>query len=78
MKRYITTIKIDVYAESDESAIHTSNKIADFIRRKHNPNTELESVQEYRFYGIHNRHLDINPLLYFKFNWKNIFKIFAK
>lgn len=59
MKRYITTIKIEVYAESDESAIQVSNNITESIKRKHNPNTELDSVQEFRFYGFNNRHLDL-------------------
>ena len=78
MKRYTTTIKIEVYAESDESAIQVSNKITESIKRKHNPNTELDSVQEFRFYGFNNRHIDLNPLPSIKFNWKNIFKIFAR
>ena len=60
MKNYTTTITIDIYAESDEIALQTSKRIAEVIKRNHNPNTERDSVVERRMYGFNNRSLDLN------------------
>lgn len=62
MKHYTTTITIDTYAESDEMALKLSKKIAEVIKRNHNPNTEIDSVVERRMHGFNNRSLDLNPI----------------
>ena len=62
MKNYTTTITVDIHAETDECALRLSKRIAEDIKRNHNPNTELDSVVEHRLHGFNNRHLDLNQI----------------
>jgi|GEM_PF-5514577 len=58
MKCYITTIKVEVYADTDEQAISEANRMTEKLKRKHNPSAEIDSITELRFYGFNNRNLD--------------------
>ena len=58
MKRFITTIKVEVYADTDEQAISKTKRIEESIKRKFNPTAEIDSIAEFRFYGFNNRNLD--------------------
>ena len=68
MKRYITTIKVEVYADTDEQAISESNKMTEKLKRKYNPSAEIDSVAEFRFYGFNNRFLDLKKEERFTFS----------
>ncbi|WP_374440424.1 hypothetical protein [Epilithonimonas sp.] len=44
MKRYITTIKVEVYGDTDEQAISKTKRIEETIKRKCNPTAEIDSI----------------------------------
>ena len=62
MKKYIATVTIEVYADTDAAAIRTAQRTAEIISRNHHPNTEIESIQEHRFHGLCNRYLNISRI----------------
>lgn len=62
MKNYTTTITIEIHAESDECALRTSKRIAEVIKRNHNPNTEIDSIVEHRLHGFNNRYLNLDQI----------------
>ena len=68
MKRYITTIKVEVYADTDEQAISKTKRIEETIKRKFNPTAQIDSVAEFRFYGFNNRFLDLKKEERFTFS----------
>lgn len=78
MKHYTTTITIDIHAETDECALRTSERIAEVIKRNHNPNIEIDSIVENRLHGFNNRYLNLNQIKPSISFTSFLFKIFVR
>lgn len=62
MKRYITTITLNVWAESEEEAVKSANLLCKRLHNKTGNNAEIEDIQEFRLNGWGNRKIDFHRI----------------
>lgn len=62
MKRYITTITVNVFAASEEDAVHKATTLTKKLHADTGVSPEIENIEEFRTYGLNNKRIDFHKI----------------